>query len=252
MRTTANVSFSPCNAHHFMGISTSVCNNTHRTCNAQQHRMAFRQNRLAECECAIKSEILGTHRNNLTAKMSMADSANTEIHLFVLRSPSHTNGFVLVAACECNDSALALSPRRNNRCHGFDFIFLRAHTKQSRTGRPNKNRREKKTKSENEWASPTRAHIHTYDTIRRCGYRLSFFVVFEPTEKLFRLISFALSCNTEYNSRLSHTHTHTHPHRMQIPLSLFQPDIFDFFFIVRVLLFNMRALYEHMEFVIHT
>lgn len=73
---------------HFMGISASVCNDTHRTCNAQQLRMDFRQTDWPNAN-GIKSEIRGTHQNNLTAKMLTGDSAKPEIHSLVcaLRSP---------------------------------------------------------------------------------------------------------------------------------------------------------------------
>lgn len=78
---------------HFIGAWHSgidVCNDTHRTCNAQQlfwssNFFFFRRGTHPhEIDWpnggsgggGIKSEILGTHQNNLTAKMSMVDSAN--------------------------------------------------------------------------------------------------------------------------------------------------------------------------------
>lgn len=56
-------------------------NDTHRTCNAQQLRMDFRQTNWPNAN-GIKSEIRGTHQNNLTAETATDDSAKAEIHLF--------------------------------------------------------------------------------------------------------------------------------------------------------------------------
>lgn len=122
---------------HFMGISASVCNDTHRTCNAQQLRMDFRQTDWPNAN-GIKSEIRGTHQNNLTAETATDDSARAEIHLFLVcfvftmnwsrRANSKWFGVGVVAKAEnrChllrpNERRFSSQPKGNIR---NAFVFL--------------------------------------------------------------------------------------------------------------------------------
>lgn len=209
---------------HFIGISTSAGNDTHRTCNAQQLRMDF-VSALTEWSDANQAhQIRNSWHTSKQFNCQYVDERQLDgrkIHLFVCVSPN-----ILVYAwprpCDCNasedgDDDDVSSRQEIAALYSIPFVFT--HTKQLRTDdRPYK-------KQWRKWANHAR---HTTRTMMPSF--ILFYFARKAKGKTFRLILDPLYGQQLNIGRarviyLARTHTHTLIYTNRMHIALFQHDI---------------------------